>query len=139
MKDFRKFVLRGNVVDLAIGVVIGVAFGAVITSLVKDILTPLLGLLNVPDFSRAAIHVGDASIRYGLFINAIVAFLLIAAAVFFFVIKPVNAMAARSKDDAESPTRVCPHCESEIPKTAHACAHCTRDVKPLVTQKKSAA
>ncbi len=137
MKDFRKFILRGNVVDLAIGVVIGAAFGAVITSLVKDILTPGLGLLSLPDFSTAAVHVGDSSIRYGLFLNAVIAFVLIAAAVFFLIVRPVNHMTARSANAEESATRECPHCMSEIPKGAHACSFCTRDVKPVV--KKSAA
>lgn len=130
MKEFRTFVLRGNVVDLAIAVVIGTAFGAVITSLVQDVLTPLLGLLNVPDFSEASLDVGAAELRYGLFVNAVISFLVVAAAVFFFIVKPVNRLMERKRTepDVESETRDCPHCVSSIPVTASVCAFCTRDV-----------
>jgi large conductance mechanosensitive channel len=129
VKDFKAFILRGNVVDLAVGVVMGAAFAAIVTSLVKDILTPLLGLANVPDFSHAIITVGKASIRYGMFLNAIIAFVLIAAGVFFLVVRPVNHLMGAGKD-AEPSAHECPHCLSSIPVNATVCAFCTREVEP---------
>lgn len=130
MKEFRAFVLRGNVLDLAVGVVIGAAFGAIVSSFVGDILTPLLGLLNVPDFSKAAVKVGSAEVRYGLFLNATLSFLLISGAVFFFVVKPVNHLMERMKTepDVESPTKNCPFCISSIPVQATKCAFCASEV-----------
>jgi large conductance mechanosensitive channel len=130
MKDFRAFVLRGNVVELAIGVVIGAAFGAVVNSLVKDILTPLLGLLHVPDLSRASVALGAARVRYGLFVNAVVSLLLVSFAVFFFIVKPLNRLMAlhQPAPDVESPKRQCPHCLSSIPREASVCAFCTHEV-----------
>jgi large conductance mechanosensitive channel len=130
VKEFRAFILRGNVVDLAIGVVLGAAFGAVMTSLVTDVLTPLLGLLNAPDFSEAGLTVGSARVRYGLFLNAVISFLLIATAIFLFVVKPVNRLMERRKTgpDVETPTSDCPHCLSSIPTAATVCAFCTRDL-----------
>ena len=127
LKDFKAFILRGNVVDLAVGVVMGAAFGAIVSSLVKDILTPLLGLANVPDFSHAIVTVGKASIRYGVFINAIISFLLIAAGVFFLVVRPVNRLMGGRKEE-EPTARECPHCLSSIPIKATVCAYCTREV-----------
>ncbi len=97
-EEFRDFVLRGNVVDLAVAFVIGAAFAAVVTSFVSDILTPLLGLIGVPDFREASVTVGAAEVRYGVFLNALIAFLLVAAAIFFFVVKPMSALAARRKE-----------------------------------------
>lgn len=130
LKDFRSFVLRGNVVDLAVGVVLGAAFGSVITSLVENVFTPALGLLNAPDFSSAAVPAGESEIKYGLFLNAVVSFLLISAVVFLFVVRPVNALMERRNTgpEVESKTRNCPHCVSSIPVAASACAFCTRDV-----------
>jgi large conductance mechanosensitive channel len=133
MKDFKAFVLRGNVVDLAVGVVIGAAFGAIVTSLVTNVITPLISLLNIPDFSRAVIEAGDAGpsgdIAYGLFINAIISFLVIAFVVFFFVVKPLNRLMGRDKE--EDPTHTeCPHCLSSIPIDAAVCSFCTRDIAP---------
>ena len=130
LKDFKAFVLRGNVVDLAVGVVIGAAFGAIVTSLVKDVLTPLLGLVNVPDFSRAVITVGEASIRYGLFINAVISFLLVAAGVFFLVVRPLNRLMGGRKEE-EPTARECPHCLSSVPIKAVVCAYCTREIEPV--------
>lgn len=130
LKDFRSFVLRGNVVDLAVGVLMGAAFGAVITSLVKDVLTPLLGVFGTPDFEKLAIPVGAATIRYGLFLNALVAFLLTAIAAYFFVVKPVARVMRRGKTetDVESETVKCSYCLSSVPSGASVCAFCTREL-----------
>jgi large conductance mechanosensitive channel len=125
---FRDFIMRGNVVELAVAVVIGAAFGAVITSFVADILTPLLGLVGVPDFSSAVIQAGDAQVRYGLFLNALLAFLLVALAIYLFVVSPMNAMEARRQRGQEaSPTsKTCSECASEIPVAARRCPMCTQ-------------
>ena len=133
LKEFQSFVLRGNVVDLAVGVVIGSAFGAVITSLVENILTPLTGLFRVPDFKGLGVDVGTSTIAYGLFLNAVIAFLLVAAAIFFLVVKPINRLMARRKTEpeVESTTRDCPACLSAIPMGASRCAFCTSEVPPL--------
>jgi len=131
-KDFKAFILRGNVVDLAVGVVIGAAFGTVIESLVADVLTPLLSIPGKTNFSNLKWEIGGGVIAYGNFLNAVIAFLTIAAAVFFFVIRPVNLLMARHKTepDVESVTRDCPWCLSAIPTGARACAFCTREVPP---------
>ena len=127
---FREFIMRGNVVDLAVAVVIAGAFGAVIASFVADILTPLLGLIGIPDFSQASFTVGDdaAEVRYGLFLNALIAFLLVAAAIYFFVVKPINALEERRQRGAdETPTtKTCAECASEIPLVARRCPMCTQ-------------
>ena len=132
LKEFKAFVLRGNVVDLAVGVVIGAAFGAIITSLVTNVIAPVLSLLNLPDFSKSVVELGpkgpEGDIAYGLVINALISFLAIAAVIFFFVIKPVNHMTGRGKDDPK--LHDCPHCLSSIPVEAKVCSSCTRDVKP---------
>jgi len=128
LKEFRDFILRGNVVDLAVGIVIGVAFGALVTSFVNDILTPLLGLLRVPDFSTLSFRAGSADVTYGAFLNSLISFILVAAAIFFFVVKPVNAMNARMKKaepDAAPTTKACPFCATDIPAAATRCPHCT--------------
>jgi large conductance mechanosensitive channel len=124
-KGFREFVLRGNVVDLAVAVVIAGAFGAVIASFVGDILTPLLGLLGVPDFRTASVTVGSAEVRYGLFLNALITFALVAAAIYLFIIKPKEAFDARRARDEEAIEKTCPHCATEIPVTATRCPNCT--------------
>ncbi|HEY8135540.1 MAG TPA: large conductance mechanosensitive channel protein MscL [Candidatus Limnocylindrales bacterium] len=129
LKEFRDFLLRGNVIDLAVAVVIGGAFGAVVTSFVGDVLTPLLGLIGVPDFSTLAITTpGGAVIAYGLFLNALISFVLIAAAIFFFVIKPLNSLEKRRQAGAEtSPTtKTCTECASAIPLAARRCPNCTQ-------------
>jgi large conductance mechanosensitive channel len=128
LKEFRDFVLRGNVIDLAVGIVIGAAFGAMVTSFVGNILTPLLGLLRVPNFSTLAFYVNDQPVPYGLFLNALISFVLVAAAIFFFVVKPMNAMTARLKKPdapAEPPIKACPFCATDIPVAATRCPHCT--------------
>jgi large conductance mechanosensitive channel len=130
LKDFKSFILRGNVVDLAVGVVIGTAFAAVVGSFVTDILTPIIAIPGSVDFSELDVEISGSNIRYGLFLNALIAFLLVAAALFFLVVRPVNALMARRKTetDVEGTTTDCPHCLSSIPATARVCAFCTRDV-----------
>ena len=131
LKEFRDFVLRGNVIDLAVGIVIGAAFGALVTSFVGDVLTPLLGLLRIPDFATLSFEAGKATVAYGKFLNALISFILIAAAIFFFVVKPVNAMTARLKKpdaEAESPIKVCPFCATGIPTAATRCPNCTSEL-----------
>jgi large conductance mechanosensitive channel len=130
LKDFKAFILRGNVVDLAVGVVIGAAFAAVVTSFVDNILTPIIAIPGSADFSELDIVVSGSNIQYGEFLNALIAFLLIAAAVFFVVVRPVNALMARRKTQPEVDETVkeCPHCISSIPASARVCAFCTRDV-----------
>ncbi len=129
LKEFRDFLLRGNVVDLAVAVVIGAAFGAVVTSFVKDILTPLLGLIGVPDFSTLSLTVGSATLDYGNFLNLLISFVLIAAAIFFFVVKPMNALEKRRQaglEPAAPTTKTCTECASMIPLAAHRCPFCTQ-------------
>jgi large conductance mechanosensitive channel len=125
---FREFIMRGNVIDLAVAVVIGAAFGTVVASFVADILTPLLGLVGIPDFTEASLAVGSADVRYGLFLNALIAFLLVAVAIYFFVVKPMNALEARRQAGAESAptTKTCTECASEIPVAARRCPMCTQ-------------
>lgn len=128
LKEFRDFILRGNVVELAVAFVIGAAFAALVTSFTTDILTPLLGLLGVPDFSQLTLTTpGGAVIAYGNFLNALIAFLLVALAVFFFVVKPVNAMEARRRGGIDpAATRPCTECASEIPAAARRCPYCAQ-------------
>jgi large conductance mechanosensitive channel len=133
LKDFRKFLLRGNVVDLAVAVVIGAAFGAVVTALVADILTPIIAaIVGKPDFSNLTFTIHNSHFLYGSFLNAVIAFVSIAAAVFFFVVQPVNALNRRRKTqpDVDSETRACPECLSDIPSQARRCAFCTAEVGP---------
>ncbi|HEX2119168.1 MAG TPA: large conductance mechanosensitive channel protein MscL, partial [Acidimicrobiales bacterium] len=130
LKEFKAFILRGNVVDLAVGVVIGAAFAAVVTALVEGIFTPLLAIPGETNFGDLSFSIGGGEFRYGEVINAVISFLVIAAAVFFLVVKPVNALMARRKTepDVESTTRDCPHCLSSIPVGASVCAFFTREV-----------
>jgi len=132
MKGFKQFLLRGNVVDLAVGVVIGAAFGAVVTALVKDLLTPLIAaLVKQPDFSSLIFTLNGSRFLYGEFINALLSFLIIAAAVYFFVVLPINALIARTRNEpvpADPTTRKCPECLSEIPMDARRCAFCTSSI-----------
>jgi large conductance mechanosensitive channel len=132
LNDFKQFLLRGNVVDLAVAVVIGAAFGAVITALVEDLLTPLIAAIGgQQDFSALDFTINDSTFRYGDFINKVVTFVSIAAAVFFFVVVPINALIARSRREppADPTTRKCPECLSEIPLDARRCAFCTSEVR----------
>jgi large conductance mechanosensitive channel len=131
LKGFRDFVLRGNVVDLAVAVVIGAAFGAVVTALVKDLLTPLIAaIVGKPDFSALTFTIHHSKFLYGEFINALVAFVSIAAVVYFFVVQPMNAVTARLKPGkpVDQQTRACPECLSDIPVGAKRCAFCTAEV-----------
>lgn len=129
IKEFKQFLLRGNVVDLAVGVVVGAAFGTVVSSLVKNILTPFIGAIaKVPDFSGLQFTINDSVFMYGDFLNALISFLLVATAVFFFIIKPMNLLIARSKKEvpADPTTKRCTECLSEIPLAAKRCGHCTQ-------------
>jgi len=128
LKDFGKFIMRGNVVDLAVAVVIGAAFGAIVTALVKDLITPLIAaIVGKPDFSAIAFTINNSRFAVGDFINAVIAFLLVAAAIYFFVVAPVNAMNARfgKQPEAPAPVRECPECLSEVPAAAKRCKFCT--------------
>ena len=132
LKEFKQFIMKGNVVDLAVGVVIGVAFGAVVTALVKDLITPLVGVFGgKPDFSSLSFKLGGSEFLYGDFINALVSFLIIAAVIFFFVVKPLNKLrerAAKNKTPEDPTEKKCPECMSEIPKAAKRCMYCTSKV-----------
>jgi large conductance mechanosensitive channel len=132
MAGFKEFVLRGNVVDLAVGVVVGAAFGAVVTEFTKDLLTPLIAaVVGKPDFSAIQFQVNGSKFLIGNFVNAIVAFLLVATAVYYFVVVPVNALMARVKKEPPPPdpaTKKCPECLSEIPLGAKRCAFCTSQI-----------
>lgn len=131
LDGFKKFILRGNVVDLAVGVVIGAAFGGVVTAFTKDLLTPLIAaLVGKPDFSSVGFKIGETAFPVGDFINAVVSFLLVAGAVYFFVVLPLNALMARINPAKEAPptTKPCPECLSDIPVEAKRCAHCSQPV-----------
>jgi large conductance mechanosensitive channel len=133
LKEFRQFILRGNLVDLAVAVVIGTAFTAVVTSLVKNLITPLIAAIGgQPDFGDLAFTINDSRFGYGDFLNALVSFLIVAAVVFFLVVKPVNTLMARfrTEPDVERPTRDCPACLSQVPEKARRCAFCTEELEP---------
>lgn len=129
LTDFKKFLLRGNVVDLAVGVVIGLAFGALVTALVRDLLTPIIALIfGKQDFSSLTFTINGSTFAYGDFINYLIAFISVAAAVFFFVVVPVNKlMARRAQEDPD--TKECPECTSAIPTAARRCPHCTAQLQ----------
>src|SRR4051812_5111490 len=129
LKGFKQFILRGNVVELAVAVVIGAAFGGIVTALVKDLITPLIAAVGgQPDFSAIAFTVNGSKFLIGDFVNAVVAFLMVAIAVYFFVVAPVNALTARinrGEAPADPTTRKCRECLSEVPIAARRCAFCT--------------
>jgi large conductance mechanosensitive channel len=132
MGGFKKFLLRGNVVDLAVAVVIGAAFGGVVQALVKDLITPLIGALGgIPDFSAWAFTVNGSRFLIGDFVNSLISFLVVALVVYYFVIMPVQRLMDRFKPEEPQPveaTRECPECLSKIPRLARRCAYCTAEV-----------
>jgi len=131
LRDFRAFIVRGNLVDLAVAVVIGTAFTAVVNALVKDIITPLIAAIGgEPNFGTLAFTVNGSRFAYGDFLNATLTFLIVAAVMFFLVIRPVNLLmdALRTEPEVDSPTRSCPECLSQIPLRASRCAFCTSEV-----------
>ena len=128
LKGFKQFILRGNVVDLSVGVVIGAAFSAVVTSLVANILTPIIGaMVKTPDFSSLMFTINGSKFMYGNFLNSLISFIIVAATIYFFVVTPINTLIARSKKEAplDPTTKKCPECLSEIPLEAKRCAYCT--------------
>jgi len=131
LSEFKAFLLRGNVVDLAVAIVIGVAFGVVITSMVEDLITPIVAaIVGEPSFGNLTIDIGDSRLFYGSFLNAVFAFVTIAAAVFFFVVLPYNRFVAASRNEPppDPTTQKCPECLSDIPVDARRCAFCTSPV-----------
>lgn len=131
LREFREFIMRGNVIDLAVAVVIGAAFGTVVTELVESLITPLIGAIGgQPDFSAITFTVNGSVFAIGEFINALVSFLIIAAVIFFFVVKPINAVMERVRRNEATPdptTGVCEYCKTEIPLEATRCPHCTSE------------
>lgn len=129
LNGFKQFILRGNVVDLAVGIVVGAAFTAVVNAFVKDLLTPLIGIAGaVPNFSGLTFSINGSSFSYGDFVNAVISFVIDAAAIYFFVVTPINKLTQRmhSHDKPADPTtKKCPECLSEIPLKATRCAFCT--------------
>ena len=132
LSGFQKFILRGNVVDLAIGIVVGAAFGNVVQALVKDFITPLISLFGgMPNFSEYVLTVGFGPFGIGDFVNALLSFLLIALVVYVFIVKPVNALMARYRPEPEpGPTKMCPECLSKIPRDARRCSACSAQLLP---------
>jgi large conductance mechanosensitive channel len=131
LSEFRTFVLRGNVVDLAVGIVIGVAFAGVVQALVRDLLTPLIAaIVGKPDFGALTFRIHGSVFRYGDFLNAAISFITIAAAVFFFVVKPVNVLTAHfsHRETPEPTTRKCPYCLMDVSLKARRCVFCTTEL-----------
>lgn len=131
IKGFRDFLLRGNVVDLAVAVIIGGAFGAIVTSFVTNIITPLIAaIVGKPDFSALVLKVNGGVVTYGTFLNSAISFVLIATVVYFLIVVPMNYVSARMNKPvvAEVTTKVCPQCLSEIPVAATRCKFCTQAV-----------
>ena len=134
LTEFKQFVLRGNVIDLAVAVVIGAAFGAIVTSLVENIITPLIGALGgQPDFSGLSFTLNNSEIRYGAFLNALISFLIIAAVIFFAVVKPMNTLMTRMRTQPtpDPLTGKCPFCLSEVQLGARRCPFCTQEIEPV--------
>ena len=134
MSGFRKFLLRGNVVDLAIAVVIGAAFGAVVAALVEDLITPILGVFGgLPDFNAWSFTINGSKFAIGHFINAVLAFVILALIIYYLVVLPLQRMMDRYKPSEPAPeeTRECPYCLSKIPRAASRCSFCTSEVDPI--------
>ncbi|HLY32813.1 MAG TPA: large conductance mechanosensitive channel protein MscL [Ktedonobacterales bacterium] len=129
-EDFKAFILRGNLVDLAVGIVIGAAFTSVVTAFVSDIITPLIGIPGKIDLSSVIFTINGSVFHIGLFVNALIAFAIVATVLFFFVVRPVNTLLARFKPTPEPPaeTKECPYCLSNIPAKATRCAFCTSEL-----------
>jgi len=133
LKGFRDFILRGNVMDLAVAVVIGAAFTAIVNALVTDIVNPLIAaIVHKPDFSALIFDLHGGKIKYGDFLNAIISFLLIAAVVYFVFVLPVNALMKKFRPAQAAPptTRPCPECLSDVPLAAKRCSHCAQPIQP---------
>src|SRR3954451_16232534 len=135
LKEFRNFLMRGSIVDLAIAIVLGVAFGAVVQSLVDDIIMPIVGIFGgEPDFSSNTFTINGSVFRWGAFLTQVISFVIVAAAIFFFVVKPINMLTARAKRGdapADSATRICPECLSSVPVDARRCMFCTQALPPV--------
>jgi large conductance mechanosensitive channel len=132
--EFKQFLLRGNVIDLAVAFVVGAAFAALVQAAVADLLTPLVAaVFGQPDFSALSFTINGSTFRYGHFLNVLIAFVTIAFVVFFFVVKPINRLTelSRRRESPDPSTRKCPECLSEIPIDARRCAFCTSEVAPV--------
>ena len=134
LREFKEFLFRGNIVDLAVAIVVGTAFVALVNAFVADILTPIIAaIFGKPDFSGLTFHINGSTFLYGSFLNALFTFFTVALVIFFLVVKPMNALTARSRPDEEKPaTRECPECLSVIPNAARRCSQCTAQVTPIV-------
>ncbi|NRQ38531.1 large conductance mechanosensitive channel protein MscL [Nonomuraea sp. NN258] len=131
MNGFKKFLMQGNVIDLAVAVVIGAAFNSIVQSFVADLLTPLISAFGgLPDFSSLKITIGESNFMYGKFMNAVISFLMVASVIYFLVVKPYTHLKSRTSAKVETTTRDCPECLSEIPKAASRCAFCSAQVVP---------
>ena len=134
LTEFKQFILRGNVIDLAVAVVIGAAFGAIVTSLVTNIITPIIAaIFGQPDFSSLSFTLNGSEILYGAFLNSVIGFLIIAVAIFFLVVKPMNAMMTRMRAEPtpDPLTGMCPLCLSEVQLSVRRCPFCTQEIEPI--------
>jgi large conductance mechanosensitive channel len=130
LKEFKEFLFRGNLIEIAVGLVLALAFTAVVTSLVEDLITPLIAaIVGQPDFGGLTFTINESVFRYGELLNAVVSFVLIAAVLFFLVVRPLNALARRRAGPEEPTIRECPECLSEIPAGARRCAFCTSELE----------
>jgi large conductance mechanosensitive channel len=135
MSGFKKFLLRGNVIELAVAVVIGAAFTSIVNSFVKDLLTPALAAIaGEPDFADLTWQIGNATISYGNFLNALVSFLIVATVIYFFIVRPYELLMARFGPTTDKVTRECPECLTEVPKAATRCSACTTQLSPVTEQ-----
>jgi len=135
VQEFKQFLLRGNVVDLAIAVVIGAAFSAVVTSLVENLITPIIAAIGgQPDFSAISFEINGSTFGIGLFLNAVISFVIIAAVIFFLIVKPMNMLIMRSRNEppADPTTKACPYCLNEVPLAATRCGFCTSELPAQV-------
>jgi large conductance mechanosensitive channel len=132
MKGFKQFLMRGNLVDLAVAVVIGVAFNAVVQALIADIITPIIAAIaHKPNFGALTFTINGSKFSYGLFLNALISFVIVAAVVYFLVVAPMNRLMTYTQRNQEATERQCPECLSNIPIAAHRCMYCTSEVPPV--------